>query len=108
LIPLWTANDHLFDGSYRLTVLVAAAVVVGVLVVVPRRAAIAAPVVVLGLFLVLSEPVWSGPHGVLRAGEGALFTGIRGVPRDWIDRRVSEDGSVAVLWTGLADRFTVN
>jgi hypothetical protein len=108
LIPLWTANDHLLDGSYRLTVLAAAAVVVGVLVVVPRRAAIAAPVVVLGLFLVLSEPVWSGPHGVLRAGEGALFTGIRGVPRDWIDRRVSEDASVAVLWTGLADRFTVN
>jgi hypothetical protein len=45
---------------------------------------------------------------VLRAGEGAVFTGIRGVPRDWIDQRISEDASVAVLWTGLADRFTVN
>jgi hypothetical protein len=43
---------------------------------------------------------------VLRSGEGALFQGIRGVDRDWIDEQA--DGDVAVLWTGRADRFTVN
>jgi len=108
LIPLWTANEHLVGGSYRLTVLVAALGLVALVWLVPTRAAIAVPIVLLGVFLVLSRPVWSGAHGVLRSGEGALFQGIRGVPRDWIDDRVPSSDSVAVLWTGRADRFTVN
>jgi hypothetical protein len=66
------------------------------------------PLVLLGVFLILSRPVWSGAHGVLRSGEGALFQGVRGVERDWIDDRVPRADSVAVLWTGRADRFTVN
>jgi hypothetical protein len=108
LLPLWTANEHLVGGSYRLTVLVAALVLVGLLWVVPTRLAVAVPLVLFALFLVLSRPVWSGPHGVLRSGEGALFQGIRGVERGWIDDRVPGGEDVAVLWTGRADRFTVN
>ena len=106
LIPLWTANEHLLGGSYRVTVLVAALALAALVAFVPARRAVAVPLVLLGLFVVLSRPVWSGPHGVLRSGEGALFQGIRGVDRDWIDERA--DGDVAVLWTGRADRFTVN
>lgn len=108
LLPLWTANGHLLDGSYRLTVLAAGLVAVIFLAAVPGRVALVVPLAVLGLFAVLSAPVWSGPYGVLRAGEGAVFTGIRGVERDWIDQRVPDGDSVAVLWTGRADRFTVN
>ncbi len=108
LIPLWTANAHLLGGSYWVTVLVAALALVALMVLVPTRLAVAVPVALLGLFVVLSGPVWSGPHGVLHAGEGALYTGIRGVPRDWIDRSVPAGARVAVLWTGRADRFTVN
>jgi hypothetical protein len=108
LIPLWTVNEHLVGGSYRLTVLGGALAFLAVLVFVPARAAFAVPLLLFGLFVVLSGPVWSGPHGVLNAGRGALFTGIRGVDRDWIDQQVHDDGSVAVLWTGRADRFTVN
>ena len=108
LIPLWTANEHLLGGSYRLTVLVAALALVALFAFVPARVAVAVPLVLLGLFVVLSRPVWSGPHGVLRSGEGALFQGIRGVDRDWIDGRVADGDDVAVLWTGRADRFTVN
>jgi Dolichyl-phosphate-mannose-protein mannosyltransferase len=108
LIPLWTANEHLVGGSYRLTVLVAALGLVALLWLVPVRSALVLPLVLLGVFLVLSRPVWSGPHGVLRAGEGALFQGIRGVERDWVDDRVPSGDSAAVLWTGRADRFTVN
>jgi hypothetical protein len=52
--------------------------------------------------------VWSGPHGVLSAGAGALFQGNPGLPRDWIDRAVPAGKGVAVLWTGNGDRFTVN
>ena len=106
LIPLWTANENLLGGSYRLTVLVIALLLAALVAIAPARHAVAVPLVLLGLFVVLSRPVWSGPHGVLRSGEGALFQGIRGVDRDWIDERA--DGDVAVLWTGRADRFTVN
>ena len=108
LIPLWTVNRYLVGDSYRLTVLVCALVFLALVVFVPTRHAVAVPLVLLALFVVLSQPVWAGPHGVLRAGEGALFTGIRGVDRDWIDQHVHGDRSVAVLWTGRADRFTVN
>jgi hypothetical protein len=108
LIPLWTVNEHLVGGSYRLTVLAGALAFLAVLVFVPARNAVAVPLLLLGLFVVLSGPVWSGPHGVLQAGRGAVFTGIRDVDRDWIDQRVHDDDSVAVLWTGRADRFTVN
>ena len=108
LIPLWTVNRYLVGDSYRLTVLVCALVFLALVVFVPARRAVAVPLALLALFVVLSQPVWAGPHGVLRAGEGALFTGIRGVDRDWIDQHVHGDGSVAVLWTGRADRFTVN
>jgi hypothetical protein len=108
LIPLWTANQHLVLDSYRATVLVAALALVALFAFVPARRAFAVPLVLLGLFVVLSRPVWSGPQGVLRSGEGALFQGIRGIEREWIDARVPRDDDVAVLWTGRADRFTVN
>ena len=108
LLPLWSANAHLVGGSYRLTVLVAALVLVALFALVPARVAYVVPLVLLAVFVVLSRPVWSGPHGVLRSGEGALFQGIRGVPRGWIDGRVARQADVAVLWTGRADRFTVN
>lgn len=108
VIPLWAWNQHLLAGSYRVTVLIAALALVGLLVLVPAGRAVAVPLVLLGVFVVLSRPVWSGPQGVLRSGEGALFQGIRGIERGWIDRRVPSGERVAVLWTGRADRFTVN
>jgi 4-amino-4-deoxy-L-arabinose transferase-like glycosyltransferase len=108
LIPLWSANSHLLGGSYWASVVVLAVAFVALLALVPARAVIAVPLVLLGAFALLSIPVWSGPNGVLHAGDGALYTGIRGVERDWIDRSVPDGASVAVLWTGRADRFTVN
>ena len=56
------------------------------------------------------KPIWFGPYpyGVKQAGAGALFQGIRGAPRDWIDRAVPAGEEVAILYTGAADRFTVN
>jgi len=108
LLPLWTANAHLLAGSYWLTVVAVALGLVALFALVPSRFALSVPLVLLGVFVVLSRPVWSGPHGVLRSGEGALFQGIRGVDRGWIDARVPAGDDVAVLWTGRADRFTVN
>jgi len=45
---------------------------------------------------------------VKQASAGAVFQGIRGVSRDWIDAALPADARAAVLWTGRADRFTVN
>ena len=108
LIPLWTANEHLVGGRYWLTAGLVAAALVALWVVVPARFAVLAPLAVLLLFAVVSRPVWSGPHGFLTSGVGALRQGNPGLPRDWIDREVPPGDEVVALYTGRADRFTVN
>lgn len=108
LVPWWSVNEHLLGGSYAATVAIGA-VAAGVLVlVVPTRYAVVLPLVVVVAFALVGRSVWSGPHGFVQASEGALFQGIRGVPRDWIDRAVPSGTEVGVLWTGRADRFSVN
>ena len=53
----------------------------------PRRVALALPLIVLVYWLVAAKPIWYGPYpyGVKQAGAGALFQGIRGV-RAGLDR----------------------
>ena len=108
LLPLWTINEHLVLGEYWLTVALVGGGLVALFLLVPPRWAVAVPLTLLVLFAILSKPVWSGPHGFVQAGAGALFQGIRGVDRDWIDEAVPARDEVAALWTGHADRFTVN
>ena len=43
------------------------------------------PLVVLAYYAAVFHPIWAGKHGVKQASAGAVFQGIRGVPRDWID-----------------------
>jgi hypothetical protein len=75
---------------------------------VPRRYALVLPLLVLAYYAAVFHPIWAGKHGVRQASAGAVFQGIRGVPRDWIDDALPENARTAVLWTGRADRFTVN
>jgi len=107
LLP-WTYNTHLLAGSYSATVAAGAFAVGAAILLVPARYAIVLPLLVLAFLVVSSRVAWSGPHGFVQASEGALFQGIRGVPRDWIDRTVPPGREVGVLWTGRADRFSVN
>ena len=108
LIPLWTINEHLVLGEYWVTVALVGALLAALFLLVPRRLAVTVPLAVLLLFAVVSKPVWSGPRGFLQSGAGALFQGIRGADRDWIDARVHAGEEVVALWTGRADRFTIN
>ncbi len=108
LIPLWTINRHFLAGSVLLTVGLVCGALGLLFVLLPRRAAPLLPVVVLAWFGLLLYPVFSGPRGFEVSSEGAVFQGIQGVPRDWIDRALPKGASVAVLWTGTSDRFTVN
>lgn len=108
LLPWWTVEDHvslewISELAFGLAVLLAVA-----FLLVPRRYALALPLVVLAYYAVVFQPIWAGKHGVRQASAGAVFQGIRGAPRDWIDAALPAGARVAVLWTGRADRFTVN
>jgi hypothetical protein len=108
LIPLWAFQEHLIADSYWGTVAVVGGLLVGLFLLVPARWAIAIPVAVLVVFAVLSRPVWTSDKGFKVAGQGALRQGIADTPRTWIDDAVEGRGEVVALWTGNADRFTIN
>jgi hypothetical protein len=108
LLPLWTINRHFLFGSDLATVGLVCGALGALLVLVPRRLTLVLPFVVLAWFALLLHPVFFGPRGFKVSSRGAVFQGIQGVPRDWIDRSLRRDASVAVLWTGTSDRFTVN
>ncbi len=109
LIPLWTANAHLVAGSYWATVLVAALGLVALARVRPgaprdRRPARAAR---------RSSSCSRARSGRGRTGcsvpaRAPCSRGSAASTADWIDDRVPSGDEVAVLWTGRADRFTVN
>ncbi|MGZ8782813.1 MAG: glycosyltransferase family 39 protein [Gaiellaceae bacterium] len=105
IVPLWNVQDEV--GLPRLddVVLAGGLVAAAAFVFVPRRYALALPAAVLAYFALAIQPIHAGPHGMEQAAAGALYQGIGG-ERDWIDRAVG-DGDVAVLYTGLPDRFTV-
>ncbi|MGH3109508.1 MAG: hypothetical protein ACRDQT_01170, partial [Gaiellaceae bacterium] len=108
LLPWWNVQDHVTlewvaEVAFLLAVALAAA-----FALVPRRYALVLPLLVLAYYAAVFHPIWAGKHGIRQASAGAVFQGIRGVPRDWIDAALPEDARAAVLWTGRADRFTVN
>ncbi len=108
LLPWWSVQDHVgLEWVAELAFLLAVALA-ALFVLLPRRYALALPFVVLAYYTAVFHPIWAGEHGVKRASAGAVFQGIRGVPRDWIDAALPAGTRAAVLWTGRADRFTVN
>ncbi len=100
LVLVWSAYRHLVAGSVYLTVgLVCAGL--GLLVfAVPRRAAMALSLVVAAWFVVTFVPIFHGEHGFERSATGAVFQGIRGVDRDWIDKAVPPGAQVSAVWSG--------
>ncbi len=108
LVLVWSAYGHLLAGSVYLTVGLVCAGLALLVFVVPRGAGQALPLFVLAWFAVTFVPIFHGPHGFERSSVGAVFQGIRGVDRDWIDKAVPSQAKVTVVWSGLNDRFTVN
>lgn len=110
LLPVWAAFGELLFDSIDWTVFAGGLAAVLLFLLVPRRYAIAVPLAVLVWFAVILKPIWAGayPYGFKQAGAGALFQGIRGVDRDWIDEALPRGEEAAVVWTGTPDRFVVN
>jgi len=108
LLPIWSAYGSLLLDSVDATVLAGGVLAALLFLAVPRRLALVLPGAVLVYFALVGHNVWFGERGFRQASGGALFQGIRAEQRDWIDRAVPAGATVAVLWTGVTDRFTVN
>lgn len=108
LLPLWSLQDRIGTGWMELAVLGLAATLAAAFLFVPRRYALALPLLVLGLWILAIRPIWWGTHGFERFSRGALFQGIRTVDRDWVDQALPSGARAAFLWTGRTDRLTVN
>ena len=108
LLPFWSLQDRIGEDWVTTTALVLAAGLAAAFLFVPRRYALALPLLVLGLWILAIRPIWWGTHGFERFSRGALFQGIRTAERDWVDRALPADARAAFLWTGRTDRLTVN
>jgi hypothetical protein len=90
----WVAPSHLSD------VVVLAALAAGLLfILLPRRLALLAPVVVLLYLSVMNSPV----EGLTHQASGDSRRGGIGGRLDWIDRAVGTKPQVSFLWTGAPD-----
>jgi hypothetical protein len=108
LLPIWSLQDRIGADWTEVAVLGLAVVFAAAFFFVPRRYALALPLVVLGLWILAIRPIWWGTHGFERFSRGALFQGIRTVDRDWIDEALPTGERAAFLWSGRTDRLTVN
>ena len=108
LLPMWSLQDRIGAEWIQLAAFVLAAVLAAAFLFVPRRYALALPLVVLGLWVLAIRPIWFGTHGFERFSRGALFQGIRTADRDWVDGALASGERAAFLWTGRTDRLTVN
>jgi hypothetical protein len=105
LLPWWKLQEHVLAPAHvRLAISLAAVAVAALFLLVPRRFALVLPLLVLVYLAAVQRPADSR---MTLASQGALFQGIRGLPRDWVDRTVGPNADVAVLWTGRADVHSV-
>ena len=99
LLPWWKLQEHAIRLSQvRLVVALCALAAAALFLLLPRRYAVVLPLLMLVYFGLVQRPVESR---TTFASRGALFQGIRGVPRDWIDTHAK--GEVAAIWTGKTD-----
>jgi hypothetical protein len=104
LLPFWWLQENLITLSEVVLVAVAASVIlVCVFLLVPARWAYALPVIVLAWFVFATERIEDFDHGFPKASIGARYQGIKLAQRDWIDRLVGRDATVAFLWAGPDD-----
>lgn len=108
LLPLWSLQDRIGAEWIELAAAGLAVALAAAFLFVPRRFALALPLVVLALWILAIRPIWWGKHGFERASIGALFQGIRTADRDWIDGALPPGGVAAFVWSGRTDRLTVN
>jgi hypothetical protein len=108
VLPFWSLQDRIGADWIELAAAGLAVGLAAAFLFVPRRYALALPLIVLGLWILAIRPIWFGKHGFERASIGALFQGIRTADRDWVDRALPPGAEAAFVWSGRTDRMTVN
>ena len=108
LLPFWSLQDRVGEAWVAPAAGALAVAFAAAFLLVPRRYAVALPLLVLGLWILAIRPIWWGTHGFERFSRGALFQGIRTAERDWVDAALPGGARAAFLWTGRTDRLTVN
>ena len=101
LLPLWSLQDRIGEDWVTSAAAVLAVGLAAAFLLVPRRYAVALPLVVLGLWILAIRPIWWGTHGFERFSRGALFQGIRTADRDWVDTALP-DGATRRASSGRA------
>ena len=105
LVPWWSLEDKGID-VYRVAVLASIAAA-ALFVLMPRRAALLLPVLVLLFFSIEQWPIETGRHSVRETSRRSLFAGLADKRRDWIDGTVGRDARVTAIWTGVSSPFTI-
>lgn len=96
LLPLWGLQERVVAPNHvAAMVLLAAVVAATIMVMLPRRLALLAPMLVLGYLALAHSPI---EHRTSSTSRAVMFEGIRTSP-DWIDASVGRDARVAALWT---------
>ena len=108
LLPFWSLQDRIGAEWVEVAAAALAVALAAAFLFVPRRYALALPLLVLALWVLAVRPIWWGKHGFERASIGALFQGIRTADRDWVDQALRPGGKAAFVWSGRTDRLTVN
>ena len=107
LLPWWWLHDQgvAFDSLRWVALCFAAAC--AALALVPRRVAIVVPALVACYFVATSVIVERGEHGIRTASRAARAAGIGRPDRDWVDRAVTANASVAYVRTGFGSFYTL-
>ena len=105
LTPWWRLHAHGLSVHEAWLVATFVALCAGALFAfVPRRFALALPLLVFVYFGVSQRPI---ENLLTRASRDSLFVGIRSVPPDWIDRRVGKSADVAAIWSGRTNPYVI-
>jgi hypothetical protein len=107
LLPWWWLHDQgvAFDRFRWVALGVAGAG--AALALVPRPYAIVVPALVASYFVATTVIVESGEHGIRSASRDAREAGIARSDRDWVDRAVTPNASVAYVRTGFGSFYTL-
>jgi hypothetical protein len=105
LLPWWTVHEWGVPlDRLWIVVLAAGALVTAFMLVVTQPWGLALPAFVLAFFAASVQPVEERIRG---ASIGSLFQGITRPDRNWIDRAVGADSTVAAVYSGRLDHLTV-
>jgi hypothetical protein len=108
LLPWWWVQDHgVAMGDLRWVALGVGIAAAAVFLWLPRRFALALPVLVAVYLVATSFVVDNGRHGIHVTSLGKLWAGIRVAHPNWIDRAVGQHASVAVIWTPATTEETM-